>query len=76
MSKPISEYSDEDQLAVLAHRLWYHWTDRTMRRQEVPLDLFRQWEEKYVPYEDLEEEEKEKYRGLVKGVSEIQPRYD
>lgn len=67
-------YSAEN-IAELAHRLWTYWSQHIAEEEDISEDRLERWEDLWIPYEALSEEDKEDDRRLVQKFLSEKPDY-
>jgi len=72
-SKPL--YST-DFLAILAHRLWTHWSQHIAEEEDISEDRVERWQGLWVPFDQLSSEMKEKDQDLVERFLDEKPDYN
>jgi hypothetical protein len=72
-SKPL--YGPE-MIAVLAHRLWTHWSQHIAKEESISQERLERWESLWVEFEALSSEMREKDDELVKRFLKEKPDYD
>lgn len=72
-SKPL--YGPE-MIAVLAHRLWTHWSQHIAKEESISQERLERWESLWVEFEALSSDMREKDDELVKRFLKEKPDYD
>jgi hypothetical protein len=65
-----------DCMAVLAHRLWTHWSQHIAEEEDISEERLNRWQELWVPFNELSSEMKEKDEELVERFLKEKPDYD
>lgn len=63
----------DDSLAILAHRLWWHWSMHIAGEEDISEDRLDRWERFWAPFEDLDEDIQNVDRELVERFLEERP---
>lgn len=69
------DYYDESELARLAHRLWCYWSMEIAEQEDISQERLERWEQLWVPYEELSEDEQQTDRELSQRFAEEEPDY-
>lgn len=72
-SNGIEQY--DNPLAVLAHRLWVHWSQHIAEEEQISEERIQRWRTLWVPYGDLDEDTKYIDHRLVERFCEEEPDY-
>ena len=71
----ITEKVDDDsiltQLSALEHEQWMSWAKDILKTEDIAPERAERWKELFIPYEDLDEEQKEKDREWARKVLSI-----
>ena len=62
-------------LAVLAHRLWTHWSQHIAEEEDISQDRLDRWQNLWVPFDELSKEMQEKDEELVERFLDEMPDY-
>lgn len=65
----------DDDLAVLAHRLWSHWSMHIADEEDISDDRLERWQDYWVPFEELPDNVQDTDRDLVERFLEEEPDY-
>jgi hypothetical protein len=65
-----------DWMAVLAHRLWTHWSQHIAEEEDISEERLNRWQELWVPFNELSSEMKEKDEELVERFLKEKPDYE
>lgn len=64
-----------NELAKVAHRLWSYWSMAIAESEDISQERLDRWEDLWVPFEELDEEDKETDRELVERFRDEEPDY-
>lgn len=59
-----------DEVAALFHEAWMHWSMRVAREEDISSERREQWLYQWVPYDELSDAEREKYRAYARHALE------
>ena len=65
-----------DELAKVAHRLWAYWSMAIAAEEDIDPMRVDRWEDLWVPFDQLDEDDKDDDRELVERFREEPPDYD
>lgn len=66
----------DEPLAVLAHRLWTHWSQHIAEEEDISDERLERWRDLWVPYGDLSNAAMDTDRRLVERFCKEEPDYE